>query len=36
MTGLDWIVVALYFALVLAAAMLPGLRARKAGRDSAE
>ncbi|HWB43125.1 MAG TPA: hypothetical protein VG500_17810, partial [Gemmatimonadales bacterium] len=27
MTGIDWFVVALYFALVLAAALLPGLRA---------
>jgi len=36
MTGIDWIVVVLYFALVLAAALLPGHRARKAGRDSTE
>jgi SSS family solute:Na+ symporter len=36
MTGIDWIVVALYFALVAAAAVLPGMRARKAGRDSTE
>jgi solute:Na+ symporter, SSS family len=36
MTGLDWIVVALYFALVAAAAVLPGLKARRAGRDATE
>ena len=36
MTGLDWIVIALYFALVLAAALLPGIRAGRKGRDASE
>ncbi|HEX6670407.1 MAG TPA: hypothetical protein VF061_12645, partial [Gemmatimonadales bacterium] len=36
MTGLDWTVVALYFALVLAAALLPGIRAGRKGRDASE